>query len=87
MKERLPRKVKKQIPKGRYCYKHLYIDKETYTQYIKSCLFFKYIKCKDKPEELQDEIDKEYPEERIGWCGYLKYEIDDQCKSCRINKL
>lgn len=82
-KFRLPRKVKKKIPKGRYCYKPLYLDKKL-TFHIKSCEFFKYIKCKDKPKELHDEIDAEYPEERIGWCKLFKCEIDDQCKSCGI---
>lgn len=84
-KFRIPRKLKKKIPSGPYCYKSLRVDPNTGTQYIKSCLFFNYIMCKDKPEEKQDEIDKEFPNESVGWCKMLKCEIDDQCKSCGVN--
>lgn len=83
--KRIPRKIKKRIPKGHYCYTPISIDPETFNMSIRSCVFFKYIKCKDKPEECQDEIDKEYPEERVGWCKHIRYEIDDQCKMCSIN--
>ena len=81
-KFRVPRKLKKKIPNGVYCYKGLRMDLNTGVYHIKPCEFFTHIKCKDKP--VQDEIDKEFPEETIGWCKILKGEIDDQCKSCGI---
>jgi hypothetical protein len=83
-KFRVPRKQKKLIPNGVYCYKGLRYDLETGVYYIKLCPFFTHIKCKEKPEELQNEIDKEFPEETIGWCKLIKGDIDDQCKSCGI---
>lgn len=95
MKNRIPRKLKKKIPKGMYCYtlngKTYQKWNEEYQQFFPSyginlCPFYTSIKCKDKPEHLQDEIDKEYPEHVDGWCKLLKYEIDDQCKSCNFNK-
>ncbi len=83
-KQRIPRKLKKQIPKGVYCYTHISIDPITFNQKIKSCPFYKCVKRSGKPEDKQDEIDKEYPDEWIGWCKLDKWEIDDQCKSCGI---
>lgn len=82
MKYRAPRKIKKKIPKGRYCY--LGIKYENSILYTKECSYYKYIQAKNKPKEFQDEIDREYPEAKIGWCEFLKCEIDDQCKSCAI---
>lgn len=82
--DRLPRKLKKQIPEGPYCYKHLSIDPVTYNQHIKSCPLFKYIQMKELP--TQDEISKDYPEERVGYCKWLRTEIDDQMKDCGINR-
>ena len=83
-KARLPRKIKKQIPKGFYCYEGLkYVG---YVYYVRPCPMFKHIKLKDLPIDLQDEISDEYPEEYVGFCKFLKYEIVDQCKSCGINE-
>ncbi len=84
--KRIPRKLKKRIPKGMYCYTPLRFDDKTYTLHIKSCPFYTRLKLKEKPLHLQDEIDKEYPEEITGWCKLLSYEIDDQCKSCSFKK-
>ncbi len=81
-KFRLPRKIKKQIPKGHYCYKHIRFS--GFVQLIKSCHFYGNILIKDKPEHLKDEIDKEFPDEIIGWCKLFKCDVDDQCKSCSI---
>jgi hypothetical protein len=83
---RIPRKLKKKIPEGMYCYKGIRMDMKTGIYHIKSCPMFKYIQAKNKPIDKQDEIDREYPEEWIGWCKLLQCEIDDQCKSCGINK-
>lgn len=85
-KARVPRKIKKQIPKGRYCYKILKPLKEGFGFHIKTCpLFFQnkvgYGDCRLiyketgvlNGEDLEDE-DKE----RYDVC------LDDQCKSCNI---
>jgi hypothetical protein len=83
---KIPRKIKKKIPKGLYCYEPISYDKKTMSLNISTCPFYKFIKLKDKPLDKQDEIDKEHPEEFTGWCKLIKYEIDDQCKSCNIKK-
>ena len=86
MKRRIPRKLKKKIPKGLYCYQLVSFDRNTCKSKIKPCVFYTSIKCKEKPIHLQNEIDLEFPEEYIGWCKLIKYEIDDQCKSCGIRR-
>lgn len=95
MKDRIPRKLKKKIPKGVYCYTYgkTTFDPETgyYSGYTtKPCHFYTCIKMKDIPKESEDQIMKElsveYPEETIGWCKMLKYSIDDQCKNCSIKR-
>lgn len=90
---RIPRKLKKKIPQGVYCY---VFTGEVYQKWnkehsiflpvykTKPCYFYSNIKCSDKPEQLQDEVDKEFPDEYIGWCKLNKHEIDDQCKSCGL---
>ena len=85
-KYRIPRKLKKQIPLGLYCYKGLRFDWNTGDYYIKNCVFYTHIKNKDKPIEQQDELDKEYLEECVGCCKLVKCEIDDQCKCCGWRK-
>lgn len=84
-KFRIPRKLKKQIPEGPYCYQGLRLNEKTFIYHVRPCPFYSHIKLKEKPFEMQDEIDKEYPEELIGWCKALEYEIDDQCKLCSWN--
>jgi hypothetical protein len=81
---RLPRKLKKQIPYGVYCYKGVKFDTDTGVYHIKPCIFYDRIKNIEKPIDQQGELDAEYPNELIGWCKLLKCEIDDQCKSCSI---
>lgn len=81
-KYRIPRKLKKQIPVGHYCYELIHYDMKTGNSKVKMCPFYASIQCKDKPEKYQNEIDKEYPEEYVGWCKLVIGEIDDQCKSC-----
>lgn len=93
MKHRTPRKIKKKIPKGHYCYTNLYPIFDEDGNYkgtrIKLCPFFSYIKMKDIPKDSTDKIMKEvsvdYPDEKIGWCKKINFSIDDQCKSCSIN--
>ena len=69
---RVPRKLKKQIPKNTpYCYtptsgwKTLKGGGQGYT--IKCCPFW------------------EYRESDFGWCKLVKYNVLDQCKSCNIS--
>lgn len=92
---KVPRKLKKKIPKGVYCYKLTgktsEVWKEEYKAFVTAyhtdvCPFYTYIKSKDKPIEFQDEIDLEYPDEYVGWCKLISVELDDQCKSCGINQ-
>jgi hypothetical protein len=84
-KYRIPRKIKKKIPVGHYCYTIDY-DRNKIEPidgyWVKTCPFFKHIKLKDKPLNKQDDIDLEYPEEFCGWCTLEKWEVDDQCKCC-----
>ena len=81
MKDRIPRKLKKKIPSGTpYCYDFVsYYDGG---MNIKRCDFFEYIQLKDKPLHYKNEVDIKYPNYKVGWCNLIKYEIDDQCKSC-----
>lgn len=82
-KDRVPRKLKKQIPVGHYCYKGIKFDYETGVYHIKSCVFYSYKKIGDIPvdEDMKD-WKEEFKEERVGWCKLVKCQIDDQCKSC-----
>lgn len=81
-KRRLPRKIKKQIPLGLYCYTGIKFDMSTGIYHIKPCIFYTHIKIKDKPK--LEEWDKDCLEETIGWCKLLKCEPTDQCKDCSI---
>lgn len=81
---KVSRKIKKQIPKGMYCYTGIRYDFLTGIYHIKSCPQFKYIKTSQKHRDLQNEIDLEFSDAKIGWCKLIKSEIDDQCKSCGI---
>lgn len=95
---RIPRKIKKQIPVGMYCYtstsefKKLKNGQYGYT--IKLCPFFTYVKrgdiidflaewCFDYLED-EPENTKEFLDEPVGFCKYKKTEIDDQCKACSL---
>ena len=88
MKYKIPRKLKKQIPGYLYCYSGLKYDYKTGVYHIKPCPFYGHIKIKDIPKENQqvDEEDyiKEFGEYVVGYCKLIKYEIDDQCKSCGL---
>jgi hypothetical protein len=69
-KQRIPRKIKKQIPKGSpYCYT-MDMKKQRkekgFTLHIKSCGFYKHVEGVE------------------GYCRLLNCEIDDQCKSCGL---
>jgi hypothetical protein len=86
-KFRVPRKLKKKIPQGMYCYEGLNFDCATGIYNIRSCRFYNYIKRSDKSESKKDEIDKEYPDEYCGYCRLIKSELIDQCKSCGIKKI
>lgn len=74
---RIPRKKKKQIPKNTpYCY-----------IYGKICPFYtrkSYNEMNPTPSWVDVEFLEEYGDIKSGWCKLVKYEIDDQCKSCNI---
>ncbi len=87
--KRIPRKLKKQIPSGLYCYKGLSFDMKTGIYHIKSCKFFKYEKIENIIQYLDKftkeiENDEKYLKSKIGFCHLIKCEIDDQCKSCNL---
>ena len=70
---RIPRKIKKKIPSGYYCYnflkKKINDEKVENTLYrIKPCIFYQHI------EGLE------------GYCKLLKCDIIDQVKSCYYNE-
>ncbi len=80
--ERVPRKLKKQIPVGVYCYKGISHDVNTGIYKVKHCVFSSSIKIKDKP--IIEDYEKEFLEETIHWCKLVKTEPEDSCKSCGI---
>ena len=72
MKMRIPRKLKKKIPKNTpYCYvpdfKKNAQQKSLFPYWIKPCPFYQHT-----------------GKEIFGWCKLIKYEVMDQCKSCGI---
>lgn len=79
---RVPRKLKKQIPEGPYCYKGLKFVGNVY--HIKPCFFYQWIKRNQKPIKRQKKVDLESPEEFVPWCTLLHCHIDDQVKECQI---
>jgi hypothetical protein len=91
-KSRIPRKLKKQIPKDTvYCYTPTsgmkYFKNGTYGYSIKVCPFSTYIKYEDmnpKPNWIDQEFLDEFGKNETNWCKLVKYKIDDQCKSCGL---
>lgn len=82
---RIPRKLKKKIPRGFYCYTGMKMDWNTGIYHIKPCPFYARIKIKDmkpQPTWVDDEYIAKYGEEKDGWCKLIKCEIEDQCKFC-----
>lgn len=66
--KRLPRKVKKQIPIGNYCYTGIKFDWKTGVYYIKTCKFYKHIyglegHCK----LINAPVDDQYKSCRFKW--------------------
>ena len=50
---------------------------------IKTCPFYDWKKLKDiKPDYLDEKGLIKYGEDSVGYCNLVKFEIDDQCKSC-----
>ncbi len=95
---KIPRKKKKQIPKGMYCYEATSGWQEFpdggYGFTVRVCPFYIRKKYKDIPENqrpnwLDDEFIEEHGDSTTGWCRLIKGGIDDQCKSCgeRYGKL
>jgi hypothetical protein len=87
---KIPRKIKKQIPVGLYCYEGIHMDWETGEYKIKPCPFYSGVKIEDVPLNQRPEwLDQEYIDEfgtndTISWCKLLKNDIDDQCKKCGL---
>jgi len=90
---RIPRKKKKQIPEGFYCYKPTSDFKTLkgggYGFTVKLCPFYGYVRIEDIPEEdrprwMDAEYVEKFAEEKTSWCKLIKTDIDDQCKSCSI---
>lgn len=94
---RVPRKLKKQIPKDTvYCYtlngKRGEKWSEEYQAFVpwygvNYCPFATNIKVKDMnplPDWVDEEYLGEYGESAVNWCKLVKCEIDDQCKSCGL---
>ena len=89
---RIPRKKKKQIPKGWYCYEQTsgmkYFEEDGTTGYdIKVCPFYTHIKYNDIPKKhlpnwLDEEFLAKHGDEYESWCKLIKTDIMDQCKSC-----
>ena len=93
MKYRIPRKQKKQIPKGMYCYKATSGWKRfkdgTYGFEVKTCPFYTDVKYKDmkpQPMWMDEEFLEEFGENKHGWCKLVKTDIEDQCKSCGLKR-
>ena len=98
MKRRVPRKIKKQIPEGMYCYtstsSFCKMKDGQWGYTIKLCPMFSYRKRGDIIDHLDEwvfeyledepEATKEIMNEPVGFCKLVKREIDDQCKSCGL---
>jgi hypothetical protein len=98
-KYRIPRKLKKKIPKGIYCYTGIKMNWKTGIYKIEPCPFLGHIKIRDliliennsDNKEIAEEIVEEKEKEEflnytVGFCKFLKCEINDQCKSCSLKK-
>jgi hypothetical protein len=95
--DKLPRKLKKKIPKGFYCYTGINFDLKTGIYHIKECGFAKRVIRKSVltqlPEweleyiqEFQTQEEKDtYLNGKIIWCTYCNCEPEDQTKSCNVN--
>jgi len=85
-KFRIPRKSKKKIPMGMYCYKGINMDWSTGIYHIKTCPFYGHIKIQDlNLDETWEKWQTEFANEIVGYCKLIKCQIDDQCKSCGTN--
>lgn len=92
-KFRIPRKKKKQIPKGLYCYElrsgFKLLNSGRWGVEVKPCPFLGEIKIGEipvnhKPKWMDKEYIDEFSNEKIEWCCLVKMEVDDQCKSCGL---
>lgn len=87
--KKIPRKLKKKIPKGFYCYTPIMYDWTTGIYHIELCPFYGHIKLKEipinqRPKWMDDEYVNEYGNKMESWCRLVKTDIEDQCKSCGI---
>jgi hypothetical protein len=95
---RIPRKKKKQIPEGFYCYTHTGKTYQIWSEECKtflpsfgtkSCPFYGSIKLKDiskedRPNWMSEGYIKKYSETDMPWCRLIRTDVDDRCKSCSI---
>lgn len=79
--KQVPRKLKKQIPEGLYCYTGIRFDLYTGIYHTKECVFYDRIKAKDLPKHKLVDYEKEDLEDIVHWCKLVKCELLDQCKS------
>jgi hypothetical protein len=91
--KRIPRKLKKKIPVGLYCYEptsgFMQFPNGQWGFKVRLCPFYTTIKLKDWPEEtrpnyMDGEYMKEFGEENESWCKLVKWDVTDQCKSCGL---
>jgi hypothetical protein len=87
MKNRVPRKLKKKIPRGLYCYKAISKDGSYFNIETKNCYFYTHKKVSDLPSPLKEEYESYdcEPNEYISFCKLVKSSPMDQCKDCGIN--
>ena len=93
MKNRIPRKLKKQIPKGMYCYVptsgYKKFPNGSYGFDVKYCKFNSEIKYKDMkpaPSWMDEEFLNEFGEVEHEWCKLIKTDVMDSCKSCGLKR-
>jgi len=92
--KKIPRKLKKKIPKGVYCYTPIFIKNKNnlnnFEYPIKLCSFYtniliNKISKNEIPNWMDQEYINEFGKEKISWCNKIKIDITDQCKSCGFN--
>jgi hypothetical protein len=90
---KVPRKKKKQIPTGLYCYTATSGFKKfpdgSWGFTTKVCPFYSHIKIKDiqladRPKWMDEEFVNEHGNRIESWCKLVKTDIMDQCKSCGL---
>jgi len=90
---RIPRKIKKKIPVGLYCYEptsgFIKFKDGNWGFTTRLCPFYSNIKIGDIPEDkrpnwMDDEYVQKFGNKTESWCKLLSTDILDQCKSCNL---